>query len=211
PSTDVEELAEYAKDFNYPIFVKAVAGGGGRGMRFIENEAELKTKCAEASREAEAAFGDGHVYLETAVIRPQHIEVQILGDSQGNVMHLYERDCSVQRRHQKVVEIAPAPTLDPELRDRICADAVKFCEHINYEGAGTVEFLVDGRVLRRVRAELPREDVAAAGYGDGRAGFFAELKGDAAQKIFADEGESLHGDDAVRSLAASLRRPSSRP
>lgn len=143
PSTDVDELAEYSKDFEFPVFVKAVAGGGGRGMRFIENEAELKTKCAEASREAEAAFGDGHVYLETAVIRPQHIEVQILADSQGNVMHLYERDCSVQRRHQKVVEIAPAPTLDPELRDRICADAVKFCEHINYEGAGTVEFLVD--------------------------------------------------------------------
>ncbi|MFS0469736.1 pyruvate carboxylase, partial [Corynebacterium striatum] len=125
------------------VFVKAVAGGGGRGMRFIENEEELKTKCAEASREAEAAFGDGHVYLETAVIKPQHIEVQILADSQGNVMHLFERDCSVQRRHQKVVEIAPAPTLDPQLRDRICADAVKFCQHINYEGAGTVEFLVD--------------------------------------------------------------------
>ena len=143
PSTDPDVLAGYAKDFTFPVFVKAVAGGGGRGMRFIENEAELKTKCAEASREAEAAFGDGHVYLETAVIKPQHIEVQILADSQGNVVHLFERDCSVQRRHQKVVEIAPAPTLDPQLRDRICADAVKFCQHINYEGAGTVEFLVD--------------------------------------------------------------------
>ena len=116
PSTDPDVLAGYAKDFTFPVFVKAVAGGGGRGMRFIENEAELKTKCAEASREAEAAFGDGHVYLETAVIKPQHIEVQILADSQGNVVHLFERDCSVQRRHQKVVEIAPAPTLDPQLR-----------------------------------------------------------------------------------------------
>ena len=143
PSTDVDKLAEYAKDFEFPVFVKAVAGGGGRGMRFIENEAELKAKCAEASREAEAAFGDGHVYLETAVIRPQHIEVQILADATGDVIHLFERDCSVQRRHQKVVEIAPSPNLDPELRDKICADAVAFCKHIGYQGAGTVEFLVD--------------------------------------------------------------------
>ena len=145
PSTDVDKLVEYSKDFNFPVFVKAVAGGGGRGMRFVESEDQLHEKAAEASREAEAAFGDGSVYLETAVIKPQHIEVQILADSQGNVVHLFERDCSVQRRHQKVVEIAPAPSLDSELRDRICQDAVKFCEHINYEGAGTVEFLVDER------------------------------------------------------------------
>ena len=145
PSTDVDKLAEYAKDFEFPVFVKAVAGGGGRGMRFIENEAELKTKCAEASREAEAAFGDGNVYLETAVIRPQHIEVQILADSHGNVAHLFERDCSVQRRHQKVVEIAPAQHITEEQRQRICQDAVNFCKEINYEGAGTVEFLVDER------------------------------------------------------------------
>lgn len=143
PSTDLDELWEASKDFEFPVFVKAVAGGGGRGMRFIDNEAVLKEKCAEASREAEAAFGDGRVYLETAVINPQHIEVQILADSQGNVIHLFERDCSVQRRHQKVVEIAPAPTLDSELRDKICADAVAFAKHIDYEGAGTVEFLVD--------------------------------------------------------------------
>ena len=145
PSTDVDQLVSYAEDFQFPVFVKAVAGGGGRGMRFVETPGELKEKAAEASREAEAAFGDGSVYLETAVINPQHIEVQILADSQGNVIHLFERDCSVQRRHQKVVEIAPAPFLDAELRDRICQDAVKFCRHINYEGAGTVEFLVDER------------------------------------------------------------------
>ena len=145
PSDDVDKLAEYAKDFTFPVFVKAVAGGGGRGMRFVEKPEQLKEKAAEASREAAAAFGDGAVYLETAVIKPQHIEVQILADSQGNVIHLFERDCSVQRRHQKVVEIAPAPSLDSQLRDRICADAVKFCKHINYEGAGTVEFLVDER------------------------------------------------------------------
>lgn len=143
PSTDPKQLAEYAKDFNFPVFVKAVAGGGGRGMRFIESLDQVEEKAAEASREAEAAFGDGHVYIETAVIKPQHIEVQILADSQGNVIHLFERDCSLQRRHQKVVEIAPAPFLEENLRDRICEDAVKFCEHIKYEGAGTVEFLVD--------------------------------------------------------------------
>ena len=143
PSSDVDTLVEYSADFEYPLFVKAVAGGGGRGMRFVKNEKELRTKISEASREAEAAFGDASVYLETAVIKPQHIEVQILADSHGNVVHLYERDCSLQRRHQKVVEIAPAQFLDAELREKICADAVRFCEHINYEGAGTVEFLVD--------------------------------------------------------------------
>lgn len=143
PSEDVEELVGYAEEFTYPLFVKAVAGGGGRGMRFVQSADELRDKIAEASREAEAAFGDGHVYLETAVIKPQHIEVQILADAQGGVIHLYERDCSLQRRHQKVVEIAPAQHISEELRDQICADAVKFCRFINYEGAGTVEFLVD--------------------------------------------------------------------
>ncbi|AKK10495.1 pyruvate carboxylase [Corynebacterium uterequi] len=143
PSTDPDTLVEYSQDFTFPIFVKAVAGGGGRGMRFVETPEQLRQLAAEASREAEAAFGDAHVYLETAVINPQHIEVQILADSQGNVIHLYERDCSLQRRHQKVVEIAPAQHIPAELRDRICADAVRFCQHINYQGAGTVEFLVD--------------------------------------------------------------------
>ncbi|AWB81361.1 pyruvate carboxylase [Corynebacterium yudongzhengii] len=142
-SEDPDELAEMAKDFTFPVFVKAVAGGGGRGMRFIEKPEDVRELAAEASREAAAAFGDGHVYLETAVINPQHIEVQILADSHGNVIHLYERDCSLQRRHQKVVEIAPAQHITDDLRERICADAVHFCEHINYQGAGTVEFLVD--------------------------------------------------------------------
>ena len=100
----------------------------------------------EASREAEAAFGDGHVYLERAVLNPQHIEVQILADHTGEGIHLYERDCSLQRRHQKVVEIAPAQHLDPELRDRICADAVKFCREIGYQCAGTVAKEIDGKI-----------------------------------------------------------------
>lgn len=142
-SDDVDEIVKMAEGRQFPLFVKAVAGGGGRGMRFIEKPEDLHNLVAEASREAASAFGSGLVYLERAVIDPQHIEVQILADSQGNTIHLYERDCSLQRRHQKVVEIAPAQHISPELRERICNDAVKFCESINYEGAGTVEFLVD--------------------------------------------------------------------
>ncbi|WP_420098303.1 pyruvate carboxylase [Corynebacterium sp.] len=143
PSADIDELVSFAEGRTYPLFVKAVAGGGGRGMRFVASPDELAERAAEASREAEAAFGDARVYIERAVINPQHIEVQILADHTGNVIHLYERDCSLQRRHQKVVEIAPAQHLDPQLRETICADAVRFCESINYTGAGTVEFLVD--------------------------------------------------------------------
>ncbi|WKD56983.1 2-oxoglutarate carboxylase small subunit [Corynebacterium capitovis DSM 44611] len=143
PSADPAQLAQLAEDFEFPVFIKAVAGGGGRGMRFVEKREDVEKLAAEASREAEAAFGDPHVYIERAVINPQHIEVQILADSQGNVVHLFERDCSLQRRHQKVVEIAPAQHITAEQRMRICADAVKFCKEIKYEGAGTVEFLVD--------------------------------------------------------------------
>ena len=143
PSDDPATLAEYATEFEFPVFVKAVAGGGGRGMRFVERPEDVEKLAAEASREAEAAFGDPRVYVERAVINPQHIEVQILADGHGNVMHLFERDCSLQRRHQKVVEIAPAQHITEEQRERICADAVRFCEEINYTGAGTVEFLVD--------------------------------------------------------------------
>lgn len=143
PSANVEELVKYAEGQTYPLFVKAVAGGGGRGMRFIPTPEDLPHLAAEASREALSAFGDARVYIERAVMNPQHIEVQILGDNTGEVIHLFERDCSVQRRHQKVVEIAPAQHLDPALRERICNDAVKFCKEIGYTGAGTVEFLVD--------------------------------------------------------------------
>ncbi|GAB3168913.1 pyruvate carboxylase [Streptomyces incanus] len=143
PSTDVEELVRAADDIGFPVFVKAVAGGGGRGMRRVEDPAQLRESIEAASREAASAFGDPTVFLERAVIDPRHIEVQILADGEGNVIHLFERDCSVQRRHQKVIELAPAPNLDPELRDRICADAVRFARQIGYRNAGTVEFLVD--------------------------------------------------------------------
>ncbi|CRK58682.1 Pyruvate carboxylase [Alloactinosynnema sp. L-07] len=145
PSKDVEALLTKAEDIGFPIFVKAVAGGGGRGMRRVEEPKALRESLEAAMREAESAFGDPTVFLEQAVVDPRHIEVQILADGDGNVIHLYERDCSLQRRHQKVIELAPAPNLDPELRDRICADAVKFARHIGYLNAGTVEFLLDTR------------------------------------------------------------------
>ncbi|RSM36964.1 pyruvate carboxylase [Amycolatopsis balhimycina DSM 5908] len=143
PSSDVDALVAAAEDLGFPIFVKAVAGGGGRGMRRVEDPPLLRESIEAAAREAESAFGDPTVFLEKAVVEPRHIEVQILADGAGNVIHLFERDCSVQRRHQKVVELAPAPNLDPELRDRICADAVKFARQIGYRNAGTVEFLLD--------------------------------------------------------------------
>ncbi|MDX6320347.1 MAG: pyruvate carboxylase [Propionibacteriaceae bacterium] len=143
PSSDVEELVAAAADIGFPVFVKAVAGGGGRGMRRVDDPAQLRESLSQAMREAEGAFGDPTVFIEQAVGRPRHIEVQILADSQGNVIHLYERDCSIQRRHQKVVEIAPAPNISEELREALCRDAVKFAQSLNYSCAGTVEFLVE--------------------------------------------------------------------
>jgi len=141
-STDLDELEAAAASIGFPIFVKAVSGGGGRGMRRVEEPGRLRDALEAAQREADAAFGDPTLYLEQAVVNPRHIEVQILADTTGEVIHLYERDCSLQRRHQKVIEIAPAPDLDPALRQRICEDAVTFARSIGYVNAGTVEFLV---------------------------------------------------------------------
>jgi pyruvate carboxylase len=145
PSDVVDDLVAAAAGMSFPLFVKAVAGGGGRGMRRVAEAAGLPAAAEAASREAASAFGDPRVFLEQAVLNPRHIEVQILADTRGDVVHLYERDCSVQRRHQKVIELAPAPNLDPALRERICADAVAFAREIGYSGAGTVEFLLDER------------------------------------------------------------------
>lgn len=145
PSSSVEELMAAAQDMQFPLFVKAVSGGGGRGMRRVAEPGALRESIEAASREAESAFGDPSVYLEQAVLNPRHIEVQILADTAGNVIHLYERDCSVQRRHQKVIELAPAPNLPDELRQRICADAVALARQIDYTCAGTIEFLLDER------------------------------------------------------------------
>jgi pyruvate carboxylase len=143
PSTDVDELVGAGEEIGFPVFVKAVAGGGGRGMRRVGAPGELRDALEAAMREAESAFGDARVFLEKAVVNPRHIEVQVLADAAGDTIHLFERDCSLQRRHQKVVEIAPAPNLDPAIRERICGDAVRFARQIGYRNAGTVEFLLD--------------------------------------------------------------------
>lgn len=132
-----------AKKIGFPIMLKAAHGGGGRGMRVVHEESEFKQSLEASQRESNAAFGSTDVFIENFVGNARHIEVQILGDSHGNLVHLYERDCSVQRRYQKVVEIAPAPNLDPELRDRICDAACAIATNSSYENAGTVEFLVD--------------------------------------------------------------------
>jgi pyruvate carboxylase len=145
PSASVEELIAAAQTMQFPLFVKAVSGGGGRGMRRVTDPEALPEAIEAAGREAESAFGDPTLYLEQAVLNPRHIEVQILADTHGNVMHLFERDCSLQRRHQKVIELAPAPNLPEELRQKMCADAVAFASQINYTYAGTVEFLLDER------------------------------------------------------------------
>nr|WP_221194831.1 pyruvate carboxylase [Hoyosella altamirensis] len=143
PSSDVEYLLGEAERIGFPVFVKAVAGGGGRGMRRVETARELPEALAAAMREADTAFGDRTMFVEQAVLRPRHIEVQVLADATGEVVHLFERDCSVQRRHQKVVEIAPAPNLDEEIRQALHTDAVRFARELGYVNAGTVEFLVD--------------------------------------------------------------------
>ncbi|GAA4285572.1 pyruvate carboxylase [Brevibacterium daeguense] len=143
PSADLDQLLADAETMEYPLFVKAVAGGGGRGMRRVGSKTELVEALKAAMREAEGAFGDPTVFIEQAVQRPRHIEVQVLADNGSNAVHLFERDCSIQRRHQKVIEIAPAPHLDPEIAEALRNDALKFATALQYQNAGTVEFLLE--------------------------------------------------------------------
>ncbi|TDZ49824.1 Pyruvate carboxylase [Colletotrichum sidae] len=138
-----EEVKTFTDQYGFPIIIKAAYGGGGRGMRVVREQESLKESFERATSEAKSAFGNGTVFVERFLDKPKHIEVQLLGDNHGNIVHLYERDCSVQRRHQKVVEIAPAKDLPTETRDAILADAVKLAKSVNYRNAGTAEFLVD--------------------------------------------------------------------
>ena len=138
-----KEAAELAASMGYPVMIKATAGGGGRGMRLVQSADQLDTLFKAAQGEAEAAFGNPGLYMEKFIDRPRHVEVQVLADRHGNVVHLGERDCSIQRRHQKLLEEAPSPALDPELRRRMGEAAVAAARSIDYEGAGTVEFLLD--------------------------------------------------------------------
>ncbi|XP_058054689.1 pyruvate carboxylase, mitochondrial isoform X2 [Anopheles bellator] len=143
PVTTKEEAVEFCRKHGLPVIFKAAYGGGGRGMRVVRKMDEVEDNFLRASSEAKAAFGNGAMFIEKFIERPRHIEVQLLGDKAGNVVHLYERDCSVQRRHQKVVEIAPAPRLPVEVRDKMTEYAVRLARHVGYENAGTVEFLAD--------------------------------------------------------------------
>lgn len=141
--TDTAEAKKIAKEIGYPILIKASAGGGGKGMRVVEQEKDLEDQMKRAISEAESAFGDGSVFIEKYVASPRHIEIQVLADTHGNTLHLFERECSVQRRHQKVIEEAPSIVLDEELREAMGKAAVRVAEACDYVGAGTVEFLFD--------------------------------------------------------------------
>jgi acetyl-CoA/propionyl-CoA carboxylase, biotin carboxylase, biotin carboxyl carrier protein len=143
PLEEVDEAVSFAEEHGYPVAVKAAFGGGGRGMRVVTGEDELADAVASAMREAEAAFGRGEVYLERYLERPRHVEIQVLADSDGTVIHLGERDCSLQRRHQKLVEEAPAPGVGPDLRERMGAAATRIAREVGYVNAGTCEFLLD--------------------------------------------------------------------
>ena len=136
-------LSERAAEIGYPVLIKAVAGGGGKGMRKVEDAAEFADALASCQREATASFGNAHVLIEKYIQRPRHIEVQVFGDTHGNIVHLFERDCSLQRRHQKVIEEAPAPGMDEATREQLCAAAVKAAKAVDYVGAGTIEFIAD--------------------------------------------------------------------
>ncbi len=159
---DIDEAAQIADKIGYPVIVKAAAGGGGRGMRVCRNENDLRKNVSAASQEAEAAFGNGAVYIEKFLESARHIEVQVIGDKHGDAVHLYERDCSVQRRHQKLIEEAPAPHVEPKRRDEVCKAAAKLIKKAEYAGAATVEFLLDDKqnfymleVNTRVQVEHP--------------------------------------------------------
>ncbi|NNF44160.1 MAG: acetyl-CoA carboxylase biotin carboxylase subunit [Phycisphaerales bacterium] len=157
-----EEAVETAAKIGYPVIVKASAGGGGRGMRIAHNEGALRTSIAAARQEAESAFGNGAVYLEKFLERARHVEIQVLGDKHGNAVHLFDRDCSSQRRHQKLIEEAPAPAIDPKKRDAVARSAADLVRRADYAGAATVEFLMDQdqnfymlEVNTRVQVEHP--------------------------------------------------------
>ncbi|MXO66999.1 acetyl/propionyl/methylcrotonyl-CoA carboxylase subunit alpha [Altericroceibacterium endophyticum] len=139
-----ERLAQEAEQIGYPVLIKAVAGGGGKGMRKVDRASDFAASLESCRREAQASFGNDHVLLEKWITSPRHIEVQIFGDSHGNAVHLFERDCSLQRRHQKVIEEAPAPGMDAATREQLCAAAVRAAKAVDYVGAGTVEFIADG-------------------------------------------------------------------
>ena len=143
PEADPHVLAREADKIGYPVLIKAAAGGGGKGMRVVRQPGDFSDACVSAAREAKSAFGNGDIYLEKYIDKPRHVEFQILADSHGNVIHLLERECSIQRRHQKIIEETPSPALTPTLRDKMGKAAVAAAKAAGYVNAGTVEFLLD--------------------------------------------------------------------
>ncbi len=146
PIRDIKKAIEVIKEIGLPVMIKASAGGGGKGMRLVKKEEDIVNAVSSARSEAKAAFGDDAVYIEKYISSPHHIEFQVLGDQHGNIVHLFERECSVQRRHQKVVEETPSPIMTPEVRMKMGADAVAAAKAVNYYGAGTIEFIVDDQL-----------------------------------------------------------------
>ncbi len=140
---DIDDAVKVAEGIGYPLMMKAVSGGGGRGMRIVHNEENLRSAFKSAGAEAKAAFGDGTMYLEKFIIKPRHVEVQIMADEKGNALHFYERDCTIQRRHQKMVEESPCPVLDERTREKLCEAALRIIKKAKYSNAATVEFLLD--------------------------------------------------------------------
>ncbi len=159
---EIEDAAKVAAEIGYPVIVKAAAGGGGRGMRIVHNEGALRSAISSAQQEAQAAFGNGAVYIEKFLENARHVEIQVLGDRHGNAIHLFERDCTTQRRHQKLIEESPAPGIDPKKRDVVAKSASDMIRKAKYSGAATVEFLLDGKgdfymleVNTRIQVEHP--------------------------------------------------------
>ncbi|MBA3793433.1 MAG: ATP-grasp domain-containing protein, partial [Rubrobacter sp.] len=142
--SSADEAVATVEEIGYPVMIKAAAGGGGRGIRVAQNEEELREAVQAAKREAQSAFGDGTLYLEKFLAGPRHVEVQVMADEEGNAIHLYERECSMQRRRQKVLEESPSPGINPEMREKMCEAAVRLAREAGYANAGTVEFLVEG-------------------------------------------------------------------
>lgn len=198
PVSSLDDVMAFATTHGYPIIIKAALGGGGRGMRIVHEASEVEEAYTRAKSEAQSAFGSDEVYVERFVHNPKHIEVQIIADTHGNIVHLYERDCSVQRRHQKVVEIAPSVSLSLELRERICQAAVQLAENVAYVNAGTVEFLVSGDEFFFIEVN-PRVQVEHT---------ITEMITDidiVQTQILIAEGYSLHGDVINIPLQANIR------
>ncbi len=164
---DVDAAMKFAREVGFPVIVKAASGGGGKGMRIVREESQLASMMKIAGHEAETAFSDGTLYLEKYLENPRHVEVQLLGDGKGNAVHLGERDCSMQKNHQKLVEESPSPGMNAEMRDAMCSSSVKLFEKLSYRGAGTIEFLFDGKnyyfmeVNARVQVEHPVSEMVS--------------------------------------------------